>query len=149
MLRLVQSHSCICSSQSHRVWYPRTFALTRLVHLSPPCGQNTRTGALLVYNNELASAAKEPWIFSKVRCSSMGGPGKYLGNSNLKQVPETDPPHVHKRRYMAVTFFWIQHLYSATSKLVLRRREPQWGPMSEVCLQEAYVRCGQSLIVER
>ena len=35
----------------------------------------------------------------------MGGPGKYLGNSNLKQVPETDPPHVDKRRHMAVTFF--------------------------------------------
>ena len=42
------------------------------------------------------------------------------------------------RRVVVPFFFLNQHLYSATSKLVLRRREPQWGPMSEVCLQEAY-----------
>ena len=38
--------------------------------------------------------------------------------------------------------FWIQHFYSATNNLVLRAKQ---GPMSETCLQEEGVRCGQSL----
>jgi len=45
-------------------------------------------------------------------------------------------------------FFWIQHFYSTTSKLVLRHGGLQKSPMSGEYLQGKGVWCGRSSIVE-